>query len=48
METAQGRLFAVAKDERPEAVMPLLVAVAELMAWLRGLDELAVYAWKNG
>jgi len=47
LETEQGRVFAAAQDERPEAVMPLLVAVTDLMAWLRGLDELAAYVWKE-
>jgi hypothetical protein len=47
LETAQGRVFAAAQDERPEAVMALLVAITDMMAWLRGLDELAAYVWKD-
>jgi hypothetical protein len=47
LQSAQDRVFAAAGDDRPQAVMPLLIAVTDLMAWLRGLDELANYVWKE-
>jgi hypothetical protein len=47
LESAADRVMAAAQDQRPDAVMPLNVAVTEMMGWLRTLDELGALIWSE-
>jgi hypothetical protein len=47
LDSAASRVMTAAQDQRPHAVMPLNVAVTEMMGWLRTLDELGDLIWNE-
>lgn len=47
VDDAGARVMRAAESTRDDAAMPLCIAIAETVSWLRGLDELLAHVWSQ-